>query len=127
MTPCTGGTCRDNFTGDTLALYDRYTTAGNEPLAWCWQYQCHGDADNSTEDLLFVGALRIYNADMTMVINNWRGTPENGADPAADIDHAEESLLFVGNLSVYNADMTAVINNWRAVDGDLTDCPSYLP
>ena len=125
---CSGGippTCRDQFTDDMLALYDRYVTAGNEPLAWCWQYQCRGDADNATEDLLFTGTLRIYNNDLNAVIVNWKLTPETGADPAADIDHAEEALLFTGDLSVYNNDLNAVVVNWKKTDAELTNCPEY--
>ena len=118
-------TCRDQFTGDMLALYDRYVTAGNEPLAWCWQYQCRGDADNATEDLLFTGTLRIYNNDLNAVIVNWKLTPATGADPCADIDHAEEALLFTGNLSVYNNDLNRIVVNWKKTTGSLPDCPSY--
>ena len=122
-----GVLCRDMFTPTEQALYDRYDAQGNEPLAWCWQYQCHGDADNATESVLFVGDLRIYNNDMTILATNWSGTPEGGANPCADFDHAEESVLFVGNLSVYNNDLTTLATNWKAMDAGLSDCPSYLP
>ncbi len=120
-------TCRDQLTPTEQALYDRYTAQGNEPLIWCTQFQCRGDADGATESLLFVGNLRIYNNDLGLVIANWKKTPETGANPGADIDHAEESLLFVGNLSVYNNDLGAVIANWKKTDAQLTDCPTYLP
>ena len=119
-----GEVCRDKFTPTEQALYDRYLT---EPLCWCSQYQCRGDVDGATENLFIVGDLRVYNADLTLLINNWSGTPEGGANPCADIDHAEENLFIVGDLAVYNADLTLLINNWAAMDAGLTDCPSYIP
>jgi hypothetical protein len=125
-----GGACRDKFTGDSLALYDRYVTAGKDPsLTWCNQYHCYGDSDDAEETVLFVGTYRIYQADLTAVTGSWKKTPETGADPKADYDHVEETVLFVGNYSVYQGDLNKVITNWKKTTAQLQalgDCPEYL-
>ncbi|MBL7214783.1 MAG: hypothetical protein ISS71_03785 [Phycisphaerae bacterium] len=117
-------TCRDQFTGDALALYDRYVTAGKDPSCWCWQFQCRGDGDNAEEGAFIV--YRIFNNDLTTLLNSWAKTPETGADPCADFDHAEEGAFIV--YSVFNNDLTVLLNNWATTTAQQTaigDCPSY--
>jgi len=118
--------CRDRLTTTEQALYDRYVAQGKDPSSWCNQFQCRGDADNLEEYLLFTGWMRIYNADLTILATNWKGTPESGADPRADFNHAEEYLLFTGWMSIYNADLTELATYWKDTTAELTDCPTYV-
>ena len=119
-------TCRERLTPTEQALYDRYVAEGNEPLSWCWQFHCRGDADNLEEYLLFVGNLRIYYADLNKVGESWQKTPETGAHPDADVSHSEEYLLFVGNLSVYYDDLNLLGTYWTDTTAELSDCPTYV-
>jgi len=121
-----GVVCRDEFTPTEQALYDRYVTAGKDPTCWCWQYQCRGDGDNVEEGAFII--YRIFNNDLTTLLNSWAKTPETGADPCADYDHAEEGAFII--YSVFNADLTLLLNNWAtstAEQATIGDCPSYLP
>jgi hypothetical protein len=122
----TSTNCRDKIPASELALYDRYVIAGKDPSCWCWQYQCRGDADGAEEG--FFVKYRIYNADLTPLLNSFGKTPETGADPCADFDHAEEG--FFVKYSVYNNDLTLLLNNFQTTTAEqaaLGDCPTYLP
>ena len=114
-----GGTCRDLLNATEQALYDRYVTAGQDPTAWCWQYQCRGDVDNATETFF---KYRVYNLDIAELVNNWKAKIDT-ANPCADIDHGSETFF---KYRVYNLDIAEMVNNWKAKDVDLADCPTYL-
>lgn len=114
--------CTDKLTATQLALYNRYVTAGKDPSCWCWQFQCYGDASNSEEGTLT--KYRIYNADLTLMLNSWAKKPETGADPRCDFNHAEEGTLT--KYSVYNADLTILLQNWAKKTSQLTNCATYI-
>jgi len=119
-------TCRDMFTTEEQALYDKYVTAGKDPTCWCNQYQCRGDADNAEQDVFIVGTMRIYQNDLNILIPSWKKKPETGADPRADFDHAEQDVFIVGTMSIYQNDLNILIPNWKATTESLDECPSYI-
>ena len=118
--------CVDQFSGAALTLYNDYVANSADPSCWCWQYQCEGDADNGTEDVFIEGTYRIYDADLTLLSNNWKKAPSSGANPCADFDHMSEDVFIEGTYSIYDGDLTILSNNWKATDGDLTNCSTYL-
>ena len=123
-----GGTCRDLLTATEQALYDRYVTAGQDPTAWCWQYQCYGDASNAEETIFISGTYRVYQQDLGILIGSWQKTPENGADPRADFNHAEETIFISGTYSVYQQDLGILIGSWQKTTAEMSgNCPTYLP
>ncbi len=97
------------------------------PDCWCgtkvtpnWKYQCDGDIDNATQDV--VGEYRIYNNDYNLLMSNWKKKiTDPTLYPCADIDHKEESLL---KYRVYNNDYWRMMSNWRKKDSQLAgNCP----
>lgn len=121
-------TCEELYRDNPL--YARYVAAGKDPSCWCWQYQCHGDADNNETLPIFIeGEYRVYDGDLTMLSNNWKKSTTSTpvANPCADFDHTEEEIFIEGTYSIYDGDLTILCNNWKATDDDLSDCPTYIP
>ena len=120
-------TCEELYRDNPL--YAKYVAAGRDPSCWCWQYQCHGDADNYADHPAWPPAYRVYDGDLTMLSNNWKKSTTSTpvANPCADFDHAEEEIFIEGTYSIYDGDLTILCNNWKATDDDLSDCPTYIP
>ena len=106
-----------------------WNALGN-PTCWCDAgtgvaggagRQCHGDAGNDVE--VFLQNYRVYNSDLTLVIQNWqRKTGNPLLNACADVDHKAE--VFLQNYRVYNGDLTRVISNWQKKDAVIpANCP----
>ena len=87
----------------------------------------YGDADNATEYVFLQGDFPVYNNDLNLLINNWRKTVSEGADPCADFDHAGESVFFTFDFAVYNNDLNILVTYWKMPVEELEDCPTYIP
>ena len=115
--------CYDRLTATEQTEWNEYITAGRtaaELEPWCWQFQCYGDASNTTETL---SKYRVYNADLTLLLANWKLKAAT-ANPAADFDHKDETL---SKYKVYNGDLTILLANWKAKDTALVpNCPGYV-
>jgi hypothetical protein len=120
VTAPAGTTCADLFAANTH--YAAYVTAGNEPLSWCWQYQCRGDANGAVD--LPAANWRIYTLDLGILSANWRKGPATGADPRADFNHAMD--LPAANWAIYTLDLGILSSNWRKGDATLVVCPEYI-
>jgi hypothetical protein len=116
-------TCRSLLTSTEQALYDRYVLEGEDPTSWCWQYQCYGDGTNSEQGTLV--KVRIGSNDLSVLLGSWNLKPESGANPDADYDHAEQGTLV--KVSTGSNDLSVLLANWQKKDGDLSNCPTYLP
>jgi hypothetical protein len=111
--------CPDRFTGDEKTDYDAYVAAGADPSCWCWQFQCHGDTGNATQQFQ---QFRVYTNDIADIVSNWKAKIDT-ADPCADIDHVSQQFQ---KFRVYTDDIAIVVANWKAKDVALTDCPAYI-
>lgn len=107
--------------------YDEWLAVG-KPDSWCFERQCHGDADGAQ----FAGKW-VFGPDLTVLIAGWNqeysGDDElDGPDPdelpdtwiAADFDHA----AFAGKR-VFGPDLTVLITYWNqdVVPDDCLDVP----
>lgn len=95
------------------------------PPCWCAPpygsgYQCDGDADNKTQDI--IGKYRVYSNDYNLLMSNWKKKiTDPTLYPCADIDHKEEGAL---KYRVYNNDYWRMMSNWRKKDSQLAgNCP----
>ena len=119
--------CRDLLTTTEQALFDRYSANGKDPNAWCWQYQCYGDASNAEETIFLSGTFRIYQQDLGILVTSYGKTPETGADPRADFNHAEETIFLSGTFSVYQQDLGILVTSYGDTTGEMPgDCPTYI-
>jgi hypothetical protein len=112
----TGSSCfPSNF-----STYSDWVALG-KPACWCSRYQCDGDADGKTSGSPF--NYRIYTADLSIVVDNWKKTIDDPTlNPCADIDHKDSG--FPLRYRVYTADLTKIVTNWKKTDADLPgDCP----
>lgn len=114
--------CYDRLTAEEQGEWNEYIAAGrtaDEMEPWCWQFQCHGDANNAYEN---IAKYRVYNVDLSLLLANWKKKAAD-ADPAADFDHKDENLA---KYKVYNGDLSILLAHWKAKDADLTPCPGYV-
>jgi hypothetical protein len=109
--------CADCFPSEYSTYND--WVAFSKPDCWCWQYQCDGDVDGTTETFF---DYRVYGKDLAAVVANWKKKADDPTlNPCADIDHKAETLF---NYRVYGKDLATVVANWKKKDGDLPgDCP----
>ncbi|MBL7215623.1 MAG: DNRLRE domain-containing protein [Phycisphaerae bacterium] len=114
----TSTNCRDKLSAVEKSDYDAYVAAGADPSCWCWQYQCHGDADG----VAYGPGWIVYNNDLDALINAWKHKiGDANQDPCADFDHA----AYGPGWRVYDNDLNILINSWKAMYPSLPDCPSY--
>ncbi len=104
----------------TFSTYNDWVALG-KPACWHSKYQCDGDADGQTSGS--PKNYRIYNADLTLIVNNWKKKINNPTlNPCADIDHKDSGSPY--RYRVYTADLAKVVANWRKTDARLPgNCP----
>lgn len=93
--------------------------AMGKPECWCYQTQCHGDADGEQEGSFITGFFRVHFNDLDLLINAWNvKEPTKGPGLAgqpgicADFDHQQEGSFITGFFRVHFLDLDLLINNW---------------
>ena len=112
--------------------YTEWETAG-QPLSWCNDRQCRGDADDALEGSIFTGFYYVGINDLQALINVWKTLePPDGPgitldEYKADFSHSKEGSIFTGFYRVGIADLTILIANWKVLEppdgpGMAADC-----
>ncbi len=89
--------------------------AVGSPDSWCWDDQCHGDADNTTEGGKVT--FRVLFEDLDILLANWADAGDN---LAADFSHSTEGGKVT--FRVLFEDLDILLANWADANGPLADC-----
>ena len=97
----------------------------NKPDSWCWDRQCHGDADNAPEKIGKAWYHVAYN-DLGVLVDGWKlaygGDPDVDTWINGDVDHAPEKIGKAWYRVAYN-DLGVLVDFWK-LDVD-PNCISY--
>jgi hypothetical protein len=121
-------TCFEMLSAADQAEYNKYIAAGKtaaDMVSWCWRFQCRGDADNAAY-LPTTLKWQVYQADLNILIAQWKTTYATATNVAANFDHAAY-LPTTLKWTVYQSDLNILIDNWKKTPTTLVECPSYLP
>lgn len=121
-------TCFEMLSAADQLEYNKYIAAGKtsaDMVSWCWRFQCRGDGDNAAYLPTSV-KWQVYQADMNIMIAQWKRTYATSTNVAADFDHMSYLPTSV-KWTVYQGDMNIMIANWKKTATTLIECPSYLP
>ncbi|MDH4241256.1 MAG: hypothetical protein OEW48_16990 [Phycisphaerae bacterium] len=126
--PCIGCYCRQ-------ADYDEWLLVGM-PACWCYQRQCHGDADGLKEGSAKAGYWYVGLNDLNILVSAWKvlepavaPTPSgpgitsvaNGA--CADFDHLKEGSSKAGYWRVGLGDLNLLVANWKILEPAVAPTP----